>query len=117
MNDWLKQRSNDLNWAKVNQRSKNIKAQKEQAAARVGSAGGFNLYARRKVKPKILWEVEQKEEINDKAVGGEEPCDQAPMKTSSNSNTTVGGNDDITPTLIPEVIHMVRMEQSASGMA
>jgi RNA polymerase-associated protein RTF1 len=69
----LKERSKDQNWAKVNKRalSKNQRADrdahKEQEKDPVGGSGAavkdvFNPYARRKVKPKILWEVGQDDE-------------------------------------------------------
>jgi RNA polymerase-associated protein RTF1 len=73
----LTRRQKDVNWAKVNQRARQMneaadyEAFKEQQArkeAESKSAGGqpkFNPYARRKVKPKILWEVGQKEEKKD----------------------------------------------------
>lgn len=72
----LTSRRNDLNWAKVNQRNKELnevadfeafKEQKARAEAEVKTGGQpkFNPYARRKVKPKMLWEVGQKEEKKD----------------------------------------------------
>lgn len=72
----LTSRRNDLNWAKVNQRNKELnevadfeafKEQKARAEAEAKSGGQpkFNPYARRKVKPKMLWEVGQKEEKKD----------------------------------------------------
>ena len=71
----LNRRSKDQNWAKVNQRALKMnkdadfeayKAQKaqEENEAKHGVAK-FNPYARRKAKPKILWEVGQKEEKKD----------------------------------------------------
>ena len=71
----LNQRRNDQNWAKVNQRAlkmnkdadfeayKAQKAQEENEATH--GVAKFNPYARRKAKPKILWEVGQKEEKKD----------------------------------------------------
>jgi RNA polymerase-associated protein RTF1 len=72
----LNSRTNDRNWAKVNQRNKELneiadfEAFKEQKAresteAKSGGLPKFNPYARRKVKPKMLWEVGQKEEKKD----------------------------------------------------
>lgn len=108
----LKQRSNDVNWAKVNQRSKNInqmldfdavKSQKAKEKAESQASSGtpkFNPYARRKVKPKILWEVgqkdEEKEESNDKAAG-DERREQAPSAAAPEAS---GG--DATPNLVHE---------------
>ena len=72
----LARRQKDQNWAKVNERAAMInqiadfESYKEQQARKEaetkgGSEPRFNPYARRKVKPKILWEVGQKEEKND----------------------------------------------------
>ena len=71
----LTTRRNDNNWAKVNQRAvkmnqgADFQSYKEQQARKEAEAKGgapkFNPYARRKVKPKILWEVGQKEEKKD----------------------------------------------------
>ena len=66
----LKVRTKDQKWAKVNQRAINANQQADLGAAKEkedfkAGAGGtpkFNPYARRKVKPKILWEVGQREE-------------------------------------------------------
>ena len=69
----LAQRSKDKNWAKVNQRNKNKNnrtdfevSQKEKEAAAKKAASTtkekFNPFARRKVKPKILWKVGQAED-------------------------------------------------------
>lgn len=71
----LTKRRKDVNWAKVNQRNKTLNENadfeafkeqraREEAEAKSGAAK-FNPYARRKVKPKILWEVGQKEEKKD----------------------------------------------------
>jgi len=76
----LSKRRKDQNWAKVNQRAMQMnkdadfeayKAQKsqEEREAKHGVAK-FNPYARRKVKPKILWEVGQKEEKKDDEPSG-----------------------------------------------
>lgn len=72
----LTKRRKDVNWAKVNQRAIRMNqnadfgSYKEQQArkaaeAKAGGTPKFNPYARRKVKPKILWEVGQKEEKKD----------------------------------------------------
>mmetsp|Transcript_8457 Transcript_8457/g.13046 ORF Transcript_8457/g.13046 Transcript_8457/m.13046 type:complete len:313 (-) Transcript_8457:73-1011(-) len=72
----LTNRRKDVNWAKVNQRARQMnetadfEAFKEQQARKEAenNSGGqakFNPFARRKVKPKILWEVGQKEEKKD----------------------------------------------------
>jgi RNA polymerase-associated protein RTF1 len=76
----LSKRTKDQNWAKVNQRAKQMnkdadfeaykaqKAQEEREATH--GVAKFNPYARRKVKPKILWEVGQKEEKKDDEPSG-----------------------------------------------
>lgn len=72
----LARRQKDKNWAKVNERAAMInqiadfesykeQQAKKEADAKGGSEPRFNPYARRKVKPKILWEVGQKEEKKD----------------------------------------------------
>jgi RNA polymerase-associated protein RTF1 len=72
----LSRRQKDQNWAKVNERAAKINQNadfesykeqqaKKEAEAKSGSEPRFNPYARRKVKPKILWEVGQKEEKKD----------------------------------------------------
>lgn len=72
----LTKRQKDVNWARVNQRNKQMnetadyEAFKEhkaiqEAEAKAGGQPKFNPYARRKVKPKMLWEVGQKEEKKD----------------------------------------------------
>jgi RNA polymerase-associated protein RTF1 len=72
----LAQRSKDKNWAKVNQRniqknqrtdfevSQKEKEAKEKADKKVAAGGveKFDPFARRKVKPKILWKVGQSED-------------------------------------------------------
>mmetsp|Transcript_10214 Transcript_10214/g.11385 ORF Transcript_10214/g.11385 Transcript_10214/m.11385 type:complete len:421 (-) Transcript_10214:312-1574(-) len=66
---FLKQQKNK-SWAKVNQRARQMnenadfEAFKDQQA-RKDAEVKFNPYARRKVKPKVLWEVGQKEEKKD----------------------------------------------------
>ena len=78
-------RERDQNWAKVNQRAvqmnqkvdrESYKLQKELDARKAaGEKEKFNPYARRKVKPKILWEVGQSkdenavDEVNDVGMG------------------------------------------------
>jgi RNA polymerase-associated protein RTF1 len=72
--DRLTKRKRDQNWAKVNERALQTnqrvdrEANKDQKEGTVTAAGGakveFNPYARRRVKPKILWEVGQDKEEN-----------------------------------------------------
>jgi RNA polymerase-associated protein RTF1 len=83
----LAQRKGDVDWAKVNERAVQINQRVDREALKIkqgpsvaGSGkkdGEFNPYARRRVKPKILWEVGQgKDEENADAEaapnGGEE---------------------------------------------
>jgi len=69
-NERLTQRGKDKKWAKVNARALEMNQKLDRGAfnepedekAESGAKPKFNPYARRKVKPKILWEVGQKEE-------------------------------------------------------
>jgi RNA polymerase-associated protein RTF1 len=93
-------REKDQNWAKVNRRALQInqkvdresyKVQKEiDARKAAGEKEKFNPYARRKVKPKILWEVGQAKE------------DDA-MKTDGTSNVEVTMHAATHDTLIEKV--------------
>lgn len=99
----LTSRRNDMNWAKVNQRNKELneaadfeafKEQKARAEAEAKSGGQpkFNPYARRKVKPKMLWEVGQKDEKKDddpKEKGIETLVEKAVAETNGHHNETV----------------------------
>lgn len=68
-------RAADQKWAKVNQRALKLNQksdlgtlktkEEKEAEAAIAAVPKFNPYARRKVKPKILWEVGQKEEKKD----------------------------------------------------
>lgn len=87
-------RSKDKDWAKVNQRAalsnqtadfEAYKDQRQKAIAEAASGGSkFNPYARRKVKPKILWEVGQKEETGNKKETLEEKKSGGGDKENSN---------------------------------
>jgi RNA polymerase-associated protein RTF1 len=78
----LTKRRKDQNWAKVNERASQMnqtadfesyKAQQAREKAEAKAAPTFNPYARRKVKPKILWEVGQKDENKeDEATAGKD---------------------------------------------
>jgi RNA polymerase-associated protein RTF1 len=104
----LSRRQKDQNWAKVNERAakmnqnadfESYKEQqaKKEAEAKSGSEPRFNPYARRKVKPKILWEVGQKEEKKDddatKAVDNE---------TREDAGTTESIRDDQVMNDVPQ---------------
>jgi RNA polymerase-associated protein RTF1 len=98
----LTSRRNDMNWAKVNQRNKELnetadfeafKEQKARAEAESKSGGQpkFNPYARRKVKPKMLWEVGQKEEKDDdpKEKGPETQIEKVVEEKNGHHNESV----------------------------
>lgn len=91
------------NWAKVNERAakmnqnadfqsyKDQQAKKEAETAS-GSAPRFNPYARRKVKPKILWEVGQKEEKKDD--DATKATDNETREEAAVANKGANGRDD-----------------------
>jgi hypothetical protein len=95
----LTSRSKDQKWAKVNQRAKkaNHKADLEVAKEKedTGNANAFNPYARRKVKPIILWEVGQQDEKK-----SDENASDA--KKDALSRESTGAEDATTPSLIQE---------------
>jgi RNA polymerase-associated protein RTF1 len=104
----LTKRSKDINWAMVNERAvqANQKADREALTAKETEAAfkmkEFNPYARRKVRPKILWKVDQmevEEGEKDEAVDGEEKKDSREV-TAKNDKATNGLDD--APGLIPE---------------
>jgi RNA polymerase-associated protein RTF1 len=87
----LNQRAKDQNWAKVNLRAvqANQKADREANkpldSALSGSAkkDTFNPYARRRVKPKILWEVGQDDDTEEAKVGEVGGSEDAPKEYSN----------------------------------
>lgn len=100
----LVQRSKDLNWAKVNEKAvianqradrEANKQNKDSSLPGIIEKKEFNPYARRRVKPKILWEVGQKEE-EEKA---EEKKDIADNLRRDDAATS---NDTPTPNLVQE---------------
>ena len=102
----LGQRSKDMNWAKVNQRNivKNQRTdfevsgkEKEAEAKKAASTTKekFNPFARRKVKPKILWEVGQDKVEEEAKTGGEEE-----KKDSREADD--GKEAELAPTLVQE---------------
>lgn len=98
-------RSKDQNWAKVNKRALEINQKVDRGemalkdGAKDGAAGkqGFNPYARRKVKPKILWEVGQK----DVTMEVEEKKNEEAKKSIAPAET-VEKEPDTAPTLVQE---------------
>jgi RNA polymerase-associated protein RTF1 len=79
----LTQRKKDMNWAEVNKRALEANQRADREALKLaeeakmsgGKREAFNPYARRKVKPKILWEVGQnrdKEEAKEEKISEEE---------------------------------------------
>ena len=93
----LAKRKGDVDWAKVNERAVQINQRSDREALKIkqgpsiaGSGkkdGEFNPYARRRVKPKILWEVGQGKEApaeegvsSAEAPGGKSAAPAAPNK-------------------------------------
>jgi RNA polymerase-associated protein RTF1 len=103
----LVNRTKDQKWAKVNERAIRMNQQadfgafKEKVLSADKGEGVFNPYARRKVKPKILWEVGQKDEKKD---GDEKKDDVTPSSISASAVTpqTHDKDTDSTPTLVHE---------------
>jgi RNA polymerase-associated protein RTF1 len=107
----LTKRSKDINWAKVNERAiqanqkvdREANTAKDAAAAFGGKKKEFNPYARRQVRPKILWKVDQtgadEGEKDDKAVDEEEKKDS--REETAKDDKATNGMDDA-PGLIPE---------------
>ena len=103
----LAQRSKDKNWAKVNQRNITVnqradfeesQKQKEvQAKKTAAEANRFNPFARRKVKPKILWKVGQ----NDEQEGAK---DSKNVEEEKKDNREANDKDlaEVTPSLVHE---------------
>lgn len=98
-------RQRDRNWAKVNQRAlqanqradrEGYKAQQEAEARKAaGEKEKFNPYARRKVKPKVLWEVGQAKNEDESKSGLEE-------KKDSLDETPKDFLEVVTPALVHE---------------
>jgi RNA polymerase-associated protein RTF1 len=101
----LTQRSKDKKWAKVNQRSIMMNQQADFGAYKTvkeeeTTADGkpkFNPYARRKVKPKILWEVGQQDEKE-----GEEKAAEAKKDAEKRKEAAAAAEEAATPTLVQE---------------
>lgn len=102
-------RTKDQKWAKVNRRALEINQKvdrgemtsKDEAAESSAGQQSFNPYARRKVKPKILWEVGQNEEVENGDQSKE--VDGSKGKASEQEN---GDKElDSTPTLVQEQQH------------
>jgi RNA polymerase-associated protein RTF1 len=99
-------RSKDQKWAKVNERAlaMNQKVDRgefaeEEDVEGTGAKPSFNPFARRKVKPKILWEVGQKDDTKE----GEESKDAEASKEKPTENENVG--KEVEPTLVQEQQH------------
>lgn len=104
----LTQRSKDRHWAKVNQRNVQAnqradreanKANDDSAVAGTGKKKEFNPYARRRVKPKILWEVGQAKD-EEEAQKAEEKKDSA--KDTANEVKPTSSVDVTAPKLVHE---------------
>jgi len=101
--DRLKSQNKAQQWAKVNQRAIRTNRQADVGAFKEKEVDGalgadgkavFNPYARRKVKPKILWEVGQKDEENKEG--------ESAATTDAAKNKTENSTDDTTPSLVQE---------------
>ena len=104
----LAQRSKDMNWAKVNKRNKNknnrtdfevSQKEKEAAAKKAASTAKekFNPFARRKVKPKILWKVGQADDAEEETKATEEE-----KKDSREADDGKFGAAEAAPNLVQE---------------
>ncbi|KAL3945672.1 MAG: hypothetical protein SGBAC_000240 [Bacillariaceae sp.] len=99
-NERLTQRGTDKKWAKVNARALDMNQKLDRGALKdpedqkidSGAKPKFNPYARRKVKPKILWEVGQKEE--------EEEAEKVEASKAAAENAEK--EPDSTPNLVQE---------------
>jgi RNA polymerase-associated protein RTF1 len=103
-------RSSDRKWAKVNEKAVKMNQQadygafkEKEAVADTGASGQpvFNPYARRKVKPKILWEVGQTDEKKD-ADEKKDDIDEATKTKEINPQVSGVTDPDSTPTLVQE---------------
>lgn len=103
-------RSKDQKWAKVNKRALEINQKvdrgemvaKQESNENSGAKQTFNPYARRKVKPKILWEVGQTEDTE----MGEASKDGDAMKGKAPEVENGGEKEgDSTPALVQEQQH------------
>lgn len=102
-------RSKDQKWAKVNKRALEMNqkvdrgemAEKKETADSSTKKESFNPYARRKVKPKILWEVGQKDE-EDK---GDVPKENDASKDKASEQENGDKELDSTPSLVQEQQH------------
>lgn len=113
----LKQSSKVQNWVKVNQRAKmanrdaDFQAYKEQLAKakQQGSAEPkFDPYARRRVKPKNLWEVGSSSKSNDKASEAvEEEKKETSPSERDDSNAGKDGDRENNREEVPEPQKMV----------
>ena len=105
----LAERSKDKNWAKVNKRNKNknnrtdfevSQKEKEAAAKKAASTAKekFNPFARRRVKPKILWKVGQAEDPEKEETKDAEE-EKKDSRGESDLNTKIA---EVAPTLVQE---------------
>lgn len=117
--DRLKSQTTSQQWAKVNERAvmtnrkADVGAFKEKETTVEMTPGGqpvFNPYARRKVKPKILWEVGQKDEKK----GAEEDATATTTGTTKDASSSRANGDkqlDSKPSLVQE------QQQKASALS
>jgi RNA polymerase-associated protein RTF1 len=112
-NDRLTQRGADKKWAKVNKRALEMNQKLDRGALRdlvqekkdSESKPKFNPYARRKVKPKILWEVGQKDD--------EEKAESKKAEAAKAAESTGREKEhDSTPSLVQEKEKAAALSQS-----
>jgi hypothetical protein len=90
--------ANNRNWAKVNEKAKaankvaDVEAYKNEIAAKREEQGTKDLFARRKVKPQILWEVGQGTEV--KAENRNAQKDKTEEATRDDKNNMGNGGDE-----------------------
>lgn len=118
----LAQRKGDVDWAKVNERALQTNQRVDREALKIkqgpsvagsGKKDEFNPYARRRVKPKILWEVGQgkDESKGDGDAGGEE------KKESRDEPATKDDPADVPPTLVHESASALAADPKGQGGA
>lgn len=104
----LTNRTTDQKWAMVNRKAVTMNQRADADAFKTketysdkspSGKPAFNPYARRKVKPKILWEVGQKDEKKEE---GERNDTDTPKGKDGTSQTNGEKDADSTPTLVQE---------------
>lgn len=108
----LTQRSKDINWAKVNERAllanqradRDAEKLREETVSGSGQKKAFNPYARRRVKPKILWEVGQKDE-------GDSTKDEPTVPSTEAEPEKTPAQITVAPSLVQESSHASKKDR------